>query len=91
MRKKIIKAMAQGDKKAFIIIYKKYANLIANYMNSIILSKEDVKKVTCDFFVNLPNMTQNRYFDEKIKEKFKTWILILAREQALDYMNNPIS
>lgn len=81
LSKDIIQQAANGDIKAFQMIYQAYFSLVSNVARRVVNRVEDAEDVTQDVFINIYHNLKNFRFDASLK----TWIYRITVNSAITY------
>ena len=77
-----MRRMQKGDKTGLKEIYEAYIAYIYAVIMGILKNKENAEDLTADFFIKLWNMA-DQY---KAGSGHKTWMTVIARNMAIDFM-----
>lgn len=82
--KELIDKVANGDERAFTILYNMLSNSVVSYVNMFVQDHQIAEDITIDVFSNLPKLIKSSYNAEK--SKFTTWLYRIARNKAFSYL-----
>ena len=77
-----MRRMQKGDKTGLKEIYEAYISYIYAVIRGIVKNKENAEDLTAEFFIKLWNMA-DQY---KAGSGHKTWMTVIARNMAIDFM-----
>lgn len=78
----LIKSLRTGDEKAYGILYDRYAAMLYGVMCRIVNDQKEVEHLLQDCFVKI---WQNIGQYDPSKGRFATWLINIARNQAIDF------
>ena len=77
-----MRRMQKGDKTGLKEIYEAYISYIYAVIRAVVKNKENAEDLTAEFFIKLWNMA-DQY---KAGSGHKTWMTVIARNMAIDFM-----
>ena len=77
-----MRRMQKGDKTGLKEIYEAYISYIYAVIRGVVKNKENAEDLTAEFFIKLWNMA-DQY---KAGSGHKTWMTVIARNMAIDFM-----
>ena len=77
-----MRRIQKGDKAGLKEIYEAYISYIYAVILGVVKNKENAEDLTADFFIKLWNMA-DQY---KAGSGHKTWMTVIARNMAIDFM-----
>lgn len=77
-----MRRMQKGDKTGLKEIYEAYISYIYAVIGGVVKNKENAEDLTAEFFIKLWNMA-DQY---KAGSGHKTWMTVIARNMAIDFM-----
>ena len=77
-----MRRMQKGDKTGLKEIYEAYISYIYAVIMGVVKNKENAEDLTAEFFIKLWNMA-DQY---KVGSGHKTWMTVIARNMAIDFM-----
>ena len=77
-----MRRMQKGDKMGLKEIYEAYISYIYAVIRGVVKNKENAEDLTAEFFIKLWNMA-DQY---KAGSGHKTWMTVIARNMAIDFM-----
>ena len=77
-----MRRIQKGDKTGLKEIYEAYISYIYAVIRGIVKNKENAEDLTAEFFIKLWNMA-DQY---KVGSGHKTWMTVIARNMAIDFM-----
>ena len=81
-----MRRMQKGDKTGLKEIYEAYISYIYAVIRGVVKNKENAEDLTAEFFIKLWNMA-DQY---KAGSGHKTWMTVIARNMAIDSMENEV-
>lgn len=76
-----IKEAKDGNKEAFVVLYRKYVKSVYGFVYSKTGSREDSEDLTSEIWISILKSLPNFSADST----FKTWILAISKHKILDY------
>lgn len=80
--KKLVMGIKNRDEEAFNNVYSKYHNLVYYVVINIVKNRNDADDVTQDVFLKM-----YQKIDQLKTDNFKSWLLTIARNEALNFVN----
>ena len=77
-----MRRMQKGDNTGLTEIYEAYISYIYAVIRAVVKNKENAEDLTAEFFIKLWNMA-DQY---KAGSGHKTWMTVIARNMAIDFM-----
>ena len=77
-----MRRMQKGDKTGLKEIYEAYISYIYAVIRGVVKNKENAEDLTAEFFIKLWNMAEQY----KAGSGHKTWMTVIARNMAIDFM-----
>lgn len=80
--KQLISGYLAGEEALFAILVERYLTQVVNFINTIVANRQIAEELTQEAFVKAWKSLKK--FD--LEKNFKTWILAIAKNTAIDYL-----